>query len=137
MEAQGSTSPFGRERIPFRERRSGRAEAEEFVQVESENVASAGTKIVHNQHPQESLALTGLTSRDASSYLMFALKSYLQLEQWQSWLFAEMSRRTSRSRATDVRPGCKTQRIAPTLLQDGSRSRLGVLPPKKQECVQT
>ncbi|GFO32103.1 hypothetical protein PoB_005860800 [Plakobranchus ocellatus] len=31
------------------------------------------------------------------------------------------------NRATDVRPGCKTQRIAPTLRQDESRSRLGVL----------
>ncbi|GFN76330.1 hypothetical protein PoB_000283600 [Plakobranchus ocellatus] len=30
-------------------------------------------------------------------------------------------------RATDVRPGCKTQRIAPTLRQDASRSRLNVL----------
>ncbi|GFO46993.1 hypothetical protein PoB_007349800 [Plakobranchus ocellatus] len=31
------------------------------------------------------------------------------------------------NRATDIRPGCKTQRIAPTLRQDESRSRLGLL----------
>ncbi|GFO14145.1 hypothetical protein PoB_004065000 [Plakobranchus ocellatus] len=31
------------------------------------------------------------------------------------------------NRAADVRPGCKTQRIAPTLRQDGNRGRLGVL----------
>ncbi|GFO47173.1 hypothetical protein PoB_007367800 [Plakobranchus ocellatus] len=30
-----------------------------------------------------------------------------------------------------VRPGCKTQRMAPTLRRDGSRSRLGVLSPKE------
>ncbi|GFO41355.1 hypothetical protein PoB_006786000 [Plakobranchus ocellatus] len=32
------------------------------------------------------------------------------------------------NRATDVRPSCKTQRIAPTFRQDESRSRFGALP---------
>ncbi|GFO48680.1 hypothetical protein PoB_007518500 [Plakobranchus ocellatus] len=41
------------------------------------------------------------------------------------------------NRATDVRPGCKTQRIAPTLRQDGSGSRLGVLSLKELEFFQT
>ncbi|GFN96250.1 hypothetical protein PoB_002275600 [Plakobranchus ocellatus] len=35
-------------------------------------------------------------------------------------------------RFADARPGCKTQKIAPTLRQEGSRSRLGVLSPKKK-----
>ncbi|GFO28629.1 hypothetical protein PoB_005513400 [Plakobranchus ocellatus] len=35
------------------------------------------------------------------------------------------------NRATDVRPCCKTQRIAQMLRQDESRSRLGVLLSKK------
>ncbi|GFO45453.1 hypothetical protein PoB_007195800 [Plakobranchus ocellatus] len=32
------------------------------------------------------------------------------------------------NRTTDVRPGCKTQKIAPTLRQDRSRCRLSVCP---------
>ncbi|GFO20259.1 hypothetical protein PoB_004676400 [Plakobranchus ocellatus] len=35
------------------------------------------------------------------------------------------------NRATDLRPGCKTQMIAPMLRLDGSRSRLGVLSSKE------
>ncbi|GFN97576.1 hypothetical protein PoB_002408200 [Plakobranchus ocellatus] len=34
-------------------------------------------------------------------------------------------------RGTDVRPGCKTQRIIPTLRQDANCSRLGVVSPKE------
>ncbi|GFN80730.1 hypothetical protein PoB_000723600 [Plakobranchus ocellatus] len=40
------------------------------------------------------------------------------------------------NKGADVRPGCKTQRIAPTLRQDGSRSRLGVLSPKETRILQ-
>ncbi|GFO25022.1 hypothetical protein PoB_005152700 [Plakobranchus ocellatus] len=40
-------------------------------------------------------------------------------------------KRTNAARTADVRRGCKTQRIAPTLRQDESRSQLGVLSPKE------
>ncbi|GFO45680.1 hypothetical protein PoB_007218500 [Plakobranchus ocellatus] len=41
------------------------------------------------------------------------------------------------NRAADVRLGCKTQRIAPPLRQDGSRSRLDVLSPKETLLLDT